>query len=51
MCVFKSEENGLLFRLQVNEMNEEMSLKMGAKCAASFYMDKNLLDIWHVFVC
>ena len=51
MCVFKSEGNGFFFRLQVNEMNEEMSFKMGAKFAASFYMGKNFLNIWHVFVC
>ena len=32
-------------------MNEKMSFKMGAKFAASFYMGKNVLAIWHVFVC
>ena len=31
-------------------MNEKMSFRMGAKFAASFYMGKNFLDIWHVFV-
>ena len=35
----------------MNEMNEEMSFKMGAKYAASFYMAKNFPDVWHVFVC
>ena len=35
---------------KVNEMNEKMSFRMGAKFAASFYMGKNFLDIWHVFV-
>ena len=28
-------------------MIEDMSFKMGAKFAASFYMSKNFLDIWH----
>ena len=32
-------------------MNEKMSFKMGAKFAASFYMGKNFLTLWHVFVC
>ena len=41
--VSKSEGNGVLFRLQVNEMNEKVSFKMGVKCAASFHMGKNLL--------
>ena len=31
-------------------MNEKMSFKMGAKFAASFYMGKTFLVIWHVFV-
>ena len=35
----------------MNEMNEEMSFKMSVKFAASFYIGKNFLDIWHVFVC
>ena len=43
MCVSKSEG--------VNEMNEKMSFKMGVKCAASFCMGTNLLDVWHVFIC
>ena len=25
--------------------------KMGVKFAASFYMGKNFLEIWHVFIC
>ena len=32
-------------------MNEIMSFKIGAKFAGSFYMGKNFLAIWHVFVC
>ena len=28
-----------------------MSFKMGAKFAVSFYMGKNIFDIWYVFVC
>ena len=35
----------------MNEMNEKMSFKMDVKCAASFYMGKNFLDVWHVFIC
>ena len=27
-------------------MNEKMSFKMGVKCAASFYMGKDFLDVW-----
>ena len=34
----------------MNEMNEEMSLKMGVKFAASFDMGKNFLDVWNVFI-
>ena len=51
-CVFvsKSEGNRFFFRLQVNEMNEKVSFKMGVKFAASFYMGKNFLDVWHVFI-
>ena len=50
MCVSKSKGNGFFFRLQVNEMNEKMSFKMGVKLAASFYMGKNFLDVQHVFI-
>ena len=25
--------------------------KMGVKFAASFYIDKNFLGVWHVFIC
>ena len=42
MCVCSKvkEINGFFFgyNLQVNEMNEVMSFKMGAKFATSFYM-------------
>ena len=34
----------------MNEINDNMSFKMGAKFAASFYMGKNVLDLWDVFV-
>ena len=33
----------------MKEMNEKMSCKMGAKCAAAFCMGKNSLDVWHLF--
>ena len=32
-------------------MNKKMSFKMGVKFAASFYMGKHFLDVWHVFIC
>ena len=35
----------------MNERNAKMSFKMGAKFAVSFYMGKNIFDIWYVFVC
>ena len=34
----------------MNEMNEKMSFKMGAKFAASFYMGPTFLDVWNVFM-
>ena len=40
MCVSKIEGNGSLFRLQVNEMNERMSFKMGVKFAVQVYMGR-----------
>ena len=51
MCVAKTEGNGFFFQLQVSEMNEKMSFKVRVKIAASFYMGKNFLDIWHIFIC
>ena len=46
MCVSKIEGNGFFFfQLQVNEMNENMSFKMGVKFAASFYMGKKFLYV------
>ena len=41
MCVSKSEGYGSLLRLQVNEMNQKMSFKMGVKFAAPFCMVRN----------
>ena len=35
----------------MNEINENMSFKMGVEFAASIYMGKDFLDVWHVFVC
>ena len=35
----------------MNEMNKKMSFKMGVKYAASFYMAKNFLEVWHAFIC
>ena len=37
VCVQKGRK-WVLFRLQLNEMNEKMSFKMGVKFGASFYM-------------
>ena len=50
MCV-QNLRKRVLFWLQVNEMNEKMSFKMGVKFAASFHTGKNFLDVWHVFIC
>ena len=50
VCVCPKVE-WVLFQLQGNEMNEKISFKMDANFAASFYMGKNVFDIWHVFVC
>ena len=50
MCVSKSEGNGFFFWLQVNELNEKMSFKMGVNFAVSFYMGKKLSDVWNVFI-
>ena len=42
MCVSKSEGHCLFFSLEVSEMNEKISLKMGVKFAVSLNMgDKN----------
>ena len=41
----------VVFPIQVNEMDEEMSFKMGEKIAASFYEGNFFFYIWHVFVC
>ena len=50
MCVFKSEGNGFFFRLQVNDMNEKMSFKIGVKFAALFDMGKKgVIRNWNVF--
>ena len=41
-------ENGrkwVLFRHQVNKMNEKLSFKMDVIFTSSFYMGKNCLDI------
>ena len=43
ICVSKSQ--GVLFWVQLNEMNEKMSFKIGVRFAASFYMGKNFLDV------
>ena len=51
VCVCPKLKELVLFRLQVNEMNENMSFKMSVKFAASLYMGKNFLDVWHVFIC
>ena len=38
MCVLKKGRRLTPFQLQVNEMNEKMSFKMGMEFAVSFYM-------------
>ena len=43
----KSEGNGSFFRHQGNEMNENLSFKMGVRFAASLGMGENFLDILH----
>ena len=48
MCVSKSEGHGSFFRLQVSEMSENISLKMGVKFAASLNMGKNLCQLLNV---
>ena len=47
----KVKEMGPFFWLQVNEMNDKMSFKMGMKFAASVYIGKDFPDVWHIFVC
>ena len=42
MCVIKREEYGSLFQLQVNEMNDKMSFKMGMKFAVPLYIGRIL---------
>ena len=51
MCVSKSEGNGSFIWLQMNEMNEKISFKMGMKFAASVYIGKGFPHVWHLFVC
>ena len=43
----KNGRKWVLFRHQVNEMNEKLSFKMGVvlNCTSSNYMGKNCLDI------
>ena len=41
VCLCPKGRKWVLFRLQVNEMNEKMSFKMGVKFAASFYLGKS----------
>ena len=41
VCLCPKGRKWVLFRLQVNEMNEKLSFKMGVKFAASFYLGKS----------
>ena len=44
LCVCrKVKDMGPFFQLQVNEMNEKMSFKMGVKFAVPFYMGRIFL--------
>ena len=45
MCVSKCERHGSFFPLEVSEIGEEISLKMGATFAASFNISRNLFGV------
>ena len=42
MCVSKDERHGFFFPLEVSEISEEISLKMGVTFAASFNISGDL---------